>query len=187
MPRLLVCRECSTIEELPLYDGPKELEAQDPVLDNVVRRHVQRHGDLNPEGAALLVAPEGPCNCNEKTMVDVRGGRQGYRKLQGNHTFWGGHKDDILKGLGERWTGFHPEFYATKDTYREDALKCYNQHRRPKGTDCIDWRSDHKRLTPAEWRGREVYLCDFCVVASTVMTEIRHRKGMYKKEPGETD
>jgi hypothetical protein len=167
-----VCRECQTVEELPLYDGPKELESQDPVLDNLVHRHVQKHGNMNPEGAALLVAPEDPCNC---------------QVCRGRATFWEAHRTEVLKNLGERWTGFHPEFYATKDTYREDALKCYKAHRRPKGTDCIDWRADHRRLTPEGWKGREVYLCDFCPVASTVMTEIRHRKGMYKREPGETD
>jgi hypothetical protein len=187
VPRLLVCRECQTIETLPLFDGPKELEAQDPILDNVVRRHVQKHGDINPEGAALLVASEDPCNCGEKTTVDVTGAKIGHSRVRGNHTFWEGHQDEILKGLRERWTGFHPEFYATKDTYSEDALRCYNIHRRPKGTDCIDWRDDGRRLTPAGWKGREVYLCDFCPVATTVTTAIRHAAGMYKRQPGEID
>lgn len=171
MPRLLVCRECSTIEELPLFDGPKELEAQDPMLDNVVRRHVQKHGDLKSDAAALLVAPEDICTC---------------AKCEGhNVTFWEAHRDEVLKGLGERWTGFHPEFYATKDTYREDALRCYNLHRRPKGADCIDWKADNRRLTPEGWKGREVFLCHFCPVASSVVTEMRHKRGLYKREPGE--
>jgi hypothetical protein len=188
VPRLLVCRECQTIEILPLYDGPPQLEAQDPILDNVVRRHVQKHGDLNLEGAALLVASEDPCNCDEKTMVDVTGTVRASRsRVRGRHTFWEGHKDDILKGLKERWTGFHPEFYATKDTYAEDALRCYNLHRRPQGTDCIDWLDDRKRLTPENWKGREVYLCHFCPVASTVVTAQRLARGMYNKEPGEVD
>jgi hypothetical protein len=187
VPRLLVCRECQTIEELPLYDGPKELEAQDPILDQLVRRHVQKHGNVKSDSAALLVAPEDPCHCGEKDAVNAQGKRVGRSTIRGPHTFWEGHRDEILKGLRERWTGFHPEFYATKDTYKEDAGKCYNLHRRPKGTDCIDWRADRKRLTPESWKGQEVYLCDFCVVTSTVVTEIRHRKGMYKKEPGEVD
>jgi hypothetical protein len=188
VPRLLVCRECQTIEELPLYDGPKELEAQDPILDNVVRRHVQRHGDINPEGAALLVASEDLCNCGEKTTVDLKGTVQGRRPNRlGRHTFWEGHRDDILSGLKERWTGFHPEYYAQVETFREDSMRCWNLHRRPKGTDCIDWRDDGRRLTPANWKGREVYLCDFCPVASTVTTAIRYKAGMYNKEPGETE
>jgi hypothetical protein len=167
-----VCRECQTIDQLPLFDGPKELEAQDPLLDSVVRRHVQRHGDMRTDAAALLVADDSkPCNCE-------------LHKSRGP-TFWEGHRDDILKNLGERWTGFHPEFYATKDTFQEDAMRCYNIHRRPKGTDCIDYHDDSRRLTPANWKGREVYLCDFCPVSSTVTTAIRHAAGMYKRESGD--
>lgn len=188
MPRLLVCRECRTIEQLPLYAGPPQLEAQDPVLDNVVRRHVQKHGDIKPDMAALLVASEDPCRCGEKTTVDVQGRiLKGSRSIRGPHTFWEGHRDDVLKGLQERWTGFHPEFYATKDTYQEDAMRCYNIHRRPQGTDCIDYHDDSRRLTPAAWKGREIYLCDFCPVSSQVTTAIRHAAGMYKRAPGEVD
>jgi len=190
MPRLLVCRECRTIEELPLYSGPPQLEAQDPILDNLVRRHVQRHGDMKPDAAALLVASEDPCHCDEKTLVDARTGTKMRNPLRihGTHTFWEGHRDDVLKGLQERWTGFHPEFYATKDTYREDAMRCFNLHRRPKGTDCIDWRDDGRKLTNRDWPAdKAVYLCDFCPVASQVTTAIRHAAGMYKRAPGEVD
>lgn len=189
MPRLLVCRECRTIEQLPLYDGPKELEAQDPLLDRVVRRHVQLHGDIKPEVAALLVASEDPCNCGEKTRVDVNGARlPGHLQIQGHHTFWEGHRDEVLKGLGERWTGFHPEYYATKDTFQEDAMRCYNIHRRPQGTDCIDWMDSGRKLTPDNWpQEKSVYLCHFCPVASAVATAQRHARGMYKRQPGEAD
>ena len=187
MPRLLVCRECRTIETLPLYDGPPELEAQDPILDGLVRRHVQAHGDIQADGAALLVASEDPCNCDEKTTVDLKGTVTGRSRMRGRHTFWEGHRDDILKNLKERWTGFDPEFYATKDTYIEDAGYCFNAHRRPQGTDCIDWHSDRKRLTPAGWKGQEVYLCDFCPVSTAVETARRWAKGWYRKEAGETE
>src|SRR4029077_12640725 len=156
MPRLLVCRECKTIETLPLFDGPPELESRDPILDNVVRRHVQKHGDISPEGAALLVASADVLYCEEKTTVDLTGAVRGHRPSnRGRHTFWEGHQDDILKGLKERWTGFDPEFYALKDTYVEDAGYCFNRPRRPQGADCIDYHNDSKRLTPAAWKGRE--------------------------------
>ena len=179
-----------TIEQLPLYDGPPQLEASDPLLDNLVRRHVQKHGDIKPDNAALLVASEDPCNCGEKTVVD---GATGIRmrnplSIRGRHTFWEGHKDDVLKGLKERWTGFYPEFYATKDTYREDAMRCFNLHRRPQGTDCIDYRDDNRKLSGRDWpQDRSVYLCDFCPVKTAVDTAIRHAAGMYKKAPGEVD
>jgi hypothetical protein len=179
----LVCRECKTIEELPLYHGPPQLEAQDPLLDNLVRRHVQLHGDVGPNSAALLVASEDPCNCGEKKTLDMNGRlAPNPIRIRENHTFWQGHKDDVLKGLAERWTGFHPEFYATKDTYKEDAMRCYNLHRRPSGTDCIDYRDDNRKLTGKHWpKDRSVYLCDFCPVSSQVTTAIRHAAGMYKR------
>jgi hypothetical protein len=168
MPRLLVCRECRTIEQLPLYDGPPQLEAQDPLLDNLVRRHVQTHGDISPDSAALLVASEDACNC-----VKCRGR---------GPTFWDAHRDEVLGGLRERWTGFHPEWYATKDTYAEDAMRCYNLHRRPKGTDCIDYRDDNRKLTSKNWPAdKAVYLCNFCPVESQVTTAIRAAAGMYKQ------
>jgi hypothetical protein len=188
VPRLLVCRTCKTIDVLPLYDGPKELEAQDPVLDSLVRRHVQLHGDTGPETAALLVASEDPCRCDEKKTFDLTGRVIGKNPLsiRGSHTFWEGHKDDVLKGLRERWTGFDPEFYATKDTFTEDAMRCFNLHRRPQGT-CIDWHADYRRVTPHDWKGRNVYLCDFCPVASSVKTAQRLALGAYNREPGEID
>jgi|SRR5215467_869847 len=179
MPRLLVCRECQTIETFPLYDGPKELEASDPILDGLVRRHVQKHGDMRADAAALLVASEDPCHCGEKVKVGLNGSKLGHSSIRGSHTFWEGHRDDILKGLGERWTGMHPEFYATKDTYREDAMRCFNLHRRPQGADCIDWCDSNRRLTPEGWKGSEVYLCHFCPVATAVVTKKRLLKGMY--------
>jgi hypothetical protein len=138
---------------------------------------------MKPDCAALLVASEDPCNCGEKKTVDVRGVVQpNPLRIRANHTFWEGHRDDVLKGLGERWTGFHPEFYATKDTYKEDAMRCYNLHRRPKGTDCIDYRDDNRKLTGKHWPDdRAVYFCDFCPVSSQVTTAIRAAAGMYKK------
>jgi hypothetical protein len=158
VPRLLICRECKTIDLLPTQwetDDPR-----DPLLDTVVRRHVQKHGDTREDCAALL------------SIKDED---------------WEGHKDEILANLRERWTGFHPEFYATKDTFVEDAGKCYNQHGRPKGADCIDFCDDSKRLTPSDWQTGHVYLCHFCVVSSAVTTAIRMKKGMYDKEPFEVD
>lgn len=160
MPRLLVCRECQTIETFPLWDGPPELESRDPMLNDLVSRHVQKHGDAKVDSAALLVASEEPCNCGEKTTFDVTGRRLPSLRVREAHTFWEGHRDDVLKGLRERWTGFHPEYYATVDTFKEDSIRCWNLHRRPKGTDCIDWRSDRKRLTSEDRpKDKHIYLC----------------------------
>jgi len=186
MPRLLVCRECRTIDTIPLYDGPPQEEARDPILDRVVRYHVQLHGE-KVDSAALLTVSEEPCHCGEKQKVTLGGKMLGRSHIRGPHTLWEGHKDEILGGLRERWVGFHPEWYATKDTFKEDAMRCYNLHRRPQGADCIDWQADNRRLTPSDWKKNHVYLCHFCPVASSVVTAQRLARGMYNREPYETD
>ena len=76
------------------------------------------------------------------------------------------------------------EFSATRDTYEEDALVCFNRHNRPK-MGCIDYCEDSKRIgSPTKSKSRylkPVYLCFFCPVHSGfVATEQRHKRGMYK-------
>ena len=170
MPRLLICTECQTIEEFPLWEGPPADEATDPLLNDLVHRHQQVHGSEKPS-ANLLSVDEEPCTC---------------KGCRGQQTKWQGHKTEILGQLQERWTGFHPEFYATKDTFSEDALKCYSRHSRPKDG-CIDWRDDKKRLTPRDWKHNHVYLCDFCPCSTYYTTKLRMARGAYDKEPGETE
>jgi hypothetical protein len=154
---LLICKKCQTIDELPLFDGPPQDEKIDPLLDGLVRRHVQRHGE---EVESML--------------------------LHVDDLDWELRKDAILTNLQEHWTGFHPEFYATKDTYREDAGYCFNRHGRPK-EGCIDWKDDNKRLTPKDWQHKHVYLCDFCPVSAYYTMRVRMARGAYNKEPGEVD
>lgn len=72
---------------------------------------------------------------------------------------------------------------ATRDTFAEDALKCFSKHHRPEF--CIDWMNDKKRIgnpTKQGWKEGKVrvYLCHFCPCASNVRTEINRRKGLYK-------
>jgi hypothetical protein len=98
----------------------------------------------------------------------------------------------VLKQLwarfGDEHVGYPEEFYASKDTYREDAGLCYQRHRRPgseKGPDgCLDYQAGDKRLTDSHWRERhpeqgDVYLCDFCVYKSVVTTRMRMQRGDY--------
>lgn len=88
----------------------------------------------------------------------------------------------ILEQIGGR-TGFDPQYYEDKNTYVEDAVKCFDAHRRT--IPCIDWHSDKKRIgnpTKLGWEsGPKVYLCDFCPVRSTVDTSKRAKRGLYKE------
>ena len=156
--------KCSTIEKLPaLAEDPKPGDEPDPLLMNVVGRH------------------------GHVTMF-VGGGDPDMQLLNVSEKDWNNPRTqkEILGNLQKRWSGFHPEFYHTKDTFQEDALHCFNRHSRPKGG-CIDWEDDSKKLTPDSWKKGNVYLCHFCPVASTVTTMKRLARGDYNKQPGETD
>lgn len=95
--------------------------------------------------------------------------------------------------------GFDPWPWASDshNIFKEDASKCYNQHNRPDlgaGKACIDYRSESKRIGRPTEEGRAVlkdnyklgsgdpHLCDWCPYQSTVATEIRARKGLYKEK-----
>lgn len=158
--RLLFCRDCKSVEELPWYSGPPE---GDVLLDHLVSKHRFPNGE---EHIGTLGDIDSAIWADEARRQDV------IKQVLAAAGWPGGGG-----GLGN-------EFYATKDTFRDDALACYNAHRRPKDG-CIDWKDDRKRVgnpTSAGWKmGAKVYLCDFCPVATYVRTEIRHRKGMYKE------
>lgn len=181
MPRLLLCKNkaCQTLEELPIYTGPPEQEADDPLLNNLVKRHLERHGAMADDEAALLVVADEDWADSAK-------------------------RDGILKELTHRNTGFSPEIYAVKNTFQEDALRCYSAHSRPKDG-CIDYCDHSKMLTTSAWKAEgeelvdssdaklfkdhlkenkdpanDVYLCHFCPVQSYVNTEVRFKKGLYK-------
>lgn len=94
----------------------------------------------------------------------------------------------IVDRIWEDTPGFRPSYYDVKNTYVEDAGKCFNAHHRQ--VPCIDWRDSTKLLSnPAakerRWLAREThhdsvkhsgikrYLCDFCPVAQTVLDRQR--------------
>lgn len=179
MPRLLVCKECKTIEELPLWDGDPKDEPQDQLLDNLVRRHVQKHGETEDSAMLLNVPDEAWNDPNDQLR--------------------------ILTNLQERWTGFVPSAYHLMNTFAEDALRCYNKHHRPTGG-CIDYCEPNKLLTSNLWHsemddfidksdrkkyslsGRTpVYLCQWCPVETWVTTKKRNEKHLYDRVPGEID
>ena len=163
MIRILVCRNCKTIEELPDYDG-------DPATDTLLNILVSKHQKPVEHVGLLLKFPFkywAVPKIQEEIIKQIRGGSEGLDAFQTN-------------------------FYATKNQFAEDAMSCFRDHNRPKGQ-CADYKSDKKLLKPdtdaerkdagldkAGKTGPKVYLCDFCPVKSYNMTQFNKEKGLYK-------
>jgi|SRR5687767_2396626 len=151
--RLLICHDCQSIEELPDFKGRPD--------DDVLLAHLVQ-GHRFPNGEEHI-----------GVLCDV----------EKSHWENAGTRAEIVARIGKKGaTGFEAEFYATKQTFQDDALKCYDKHSRPK-QGCIDYRNDEKRLgnpTKDGWRqGPKIFLCDFCPVKTWVMTEQRNKMGAY--------
>lgn len=161
--RLLQCLDCRSLETLPDFDGNPDY---DDALIYALKPHRFPNGDEH--GGHLM-------KVETKYWNDpaVRATIESQIREKSGHT------------------GLDSEFYATKDTYGQDALRCFQKHHR--NPECNDYHSDSKRLTPstAEARkeaglprysaaGQDRYLCDFCPVSSMVAQAERARRGMYK-------
>jgi len=157
--RVLYCNVCGTLESLPLYDGPAE---GDTLLEVLVSRHVFPSGD--PHLGHLFRIPQ--LQWEDETIR-----RQVIEQIKGGGS----------KGIDE----FDSSFYATKDTFKEDAMVCFNKHLRPKDS-CGDYMSDKMILlpdtkaarkemglpSPAKAPGPKNHLCGFCPIHQVVQNKI---------------
>ena len=161
--RLLFCKNCKTLEELPDFEGRPE----DDVLLQILTEKHQSAG-IPHAGQLMRIAIEFwavPTVKDEITKQIFQNGAPGLSALM-------------------------PGFYESKATFAEDAMTCWKQHART--LDCGDYGSESKRLlpdtknerrdlglAPAEVDGPRVYLCQFCPVHSRVVTKQREKRGDY--------
>ena len=166
--RLLQCFTCKSVEVMPDYEG-------NPDLDVVLHTLDERHGGhtQQPHHRALHRV--------EKRVWEDRAAKR-----------------HIVDQMWSGETGFKPSYYDVKDTLQEDAVKCFNEHRRQ--IPCIDWRDDSKRLKapttsmrqqlakdmPRSFHGDRdriahgaptVHLCSFCPVQVAVDHAKRKARG----------
>lgn len=161
--RLLLCLECSTIEELPDYEGdPRE----DHLLEVLISKHEYPSG-LRHLGDLIKL---------DKAVWDNKNSKREVIK-------------QIRKGSGGI-DEFDAKFYETKNTFMEDALHCWKvKHNRT--INCGDYRSEPKRLVPDtkdDWKQAGVtrpkktafdrYLCDFCPYHRVVVETEKHKRGL---------
>lgn len=144
--RLVVCRDCRSIEELPPYTGPID---RDVLLEDTLSRHMYVG---STHEVTLVKVPES--FWRDKAIKEritrqlSQGGSKGIEELEDAQ-----------------------DYYGTRDTYREDALKCFQRHQRPQ-EGCIDYQNPDKRIgnpTSEGWKtGPRVYACSFCPVQAWV-------------------
>ncbi len=171
--RLLVCYNCSTVEKIPPYDGPRDdhgaparredgsLLHEDWALEYALKPH---RSDGEPHNGNLMVLDEATWEAVERRGTDMLTQETG------------------LDSVGE-----------IRDTIKDDALKCFSDHNRPE-QGCIDW-CDHSKWLgnggdapvgtnpyTGQREDRRIYLCHACPVThGHVLTDLRHRAGLYKE------
>lgn len=160
--RLLLCRHCKSLEELPDHEGRPE---DDVLLQIAVERH-QNPGCQN--AGQLFKFPV------KYWMID-RARNQILEQIKA-----GGSSglDVVAQG-----------YYATRSQFGEDAMQCWALHNRT--TDCGEYKADRKLLKPNTVAERKdaglgmdtaptIYLCDFCPVKSVKQKAAFKDKGLYK-------
>ena len=165
--RLLYCYNCKTIEELPDFEGHPD---DDVLLQVMIEKHesagIPHSGFLSKIGIKTYSRPE----VRKQVIKNLR--------------------DKVGGGLAD----IDPDYYTTKATFYEDAMKCFNLHLRPV-EGCYDWKNKNKRLVPkgtdelrkeiglesaAKSASTTVYLCDFCPAKTFVVEQNRKQAGLYQ-------
>lgn len=165
---LYICFVCKEINEIPNYE-PKEAD-KDTRIGYLIQQHNNRHRSTEDR------EPTTWCSLG---FVPT--------------TMWENaeYKKEITKKIleGNGLTGFDAEFYATMDTFKSDALKCFSAHGRPayKAPGCQDYLSVSKELKPNtaverkaaglprydDTKVKRSFLCEHCPYHSDVISKVR--------------
>jgi hypothetical protein len=164
--RLLICSTCSSIDPLPWYEGP-------PELDDTLNYRLSQHRFPSGDPHIGLLA----------NVFEDAWSKQAYRDAI---------RDKLAEEAGIRLpgqsAGLGETYYDVRSTYAEDAMKCWKQHNRT--TDCGDYKTRAKLLladTRAERKEigldpaqrATTYLCQFCPMESIKMQAYRKETGQY--------
>ena len=140
--------------------------AYDPVLEDFVEKH--NHG--MPDQAVVQGAIQ-VFQVDQKTWDSI----------------------DVVTKIKNELHETTEQWYEDRDTYREGAITCYNEHNNPTTeTGCIDFMDDSRRIGQAHYkdddgkshaipRKHQMFLCHLCpYMQSYVTVEMRRRKGYYR-------
>jgi hypothetical protein len=190
VPRLAICHRCRTLQRFPdvphgtpkvparlqwtdgadyMYRDDKGLPVMVPAYDPMLEDFVERH------------------NHGMEDQVFVEGVIQVYEIDQKT---W--DSVDVVQKIRNELHESTEQWYGDRDTYREGAIACYNEHDNPTTeTGCRDFMDDSKRIGVTHYRDddgkqhtiprrHQQYICHLCpYMHSYVQVEIRRKKGLY--------
>lgn len=160
--------QCITCRTIQVIPDWKGHPDDDPYLNDLVAQH----GGL-----------EGGHRANLLTVSEAEWEKPAYKR-------------EIVDRMWSGFTGFTPSYYDAKNTFQEDALTCWKEHRRPGISThlCSDYRSPRKRIGNPAYRDRaklaqelhddnirhsgpKVFLCQFCPYQSDVQRMVADKHG----------
>lgn len=174
--RTFYCNACATAEEMPDW-AAKGKDDVDPFTEALALKHVEgnprKHGVGDPDA---IFSPFRLFHVPDEDWADPEKRKGAIAQMNQEN----------------KEAGFDGWVYDSHNTFKEDAMKCYNQHSRPK-QGCIDWRDSSKllghptdvgqKLAKENFKAAEQsgpHLCDFCPVKVFVETSVNFKKGLYK-------
>lgn len=181
MPRIAACLVCSQLERMiDVPDDVPRIPATLKYMDMGVEREYTVQDD---QGMNVMVPEYDP-------VLEDFVGRHGHglpdtavgsiKVFPVTQETW--ERMDVVTEVKKELASLTDMIFTESEHYKTEALKCYNEHHNPKGG-CIDYCDDSKVIGSSRMpKKHRAYLCYMCPVAqSFVATEIRAKKGYYKK------
>ena len=174
--RLATCLCCRTITKLSDYEGTNP--DHDVVLQDWIDRHLHSvpldeiPGPLHP-GANIAVVDMPDITRSEKFLsMPIEDQERALERIEG----------EAVISLQSELMRTTQQVFEYRDDLRDEAAKCYLAHHSPSypGQPCIDFRDDSKRVGRTQVPPKlQKYLCHFCPYSTTIMVELRRRRGAY--------
>jgi hypothetical protein len=157
--RLLVCRTCGTIDELPSGDE----DPGDVLLDITVERHGEEHHGV------LVNVPKG-------IWITESGRKQMIEFIHGQV---GSGLDSFGTQFYETKNQFHEDAMACFSMHNRPKGQCSDYKSDKKELSPQTEQARRREGLPVKPRGKTVYLCDFCPVKAHNQRKAYGEAGLY--------
>jgi|SRR5436190_10240303 len=174
--RLATCLCCRTITKLSDFEGHNP--DYDVVLQDWIDRHLhsvpvdQIPGPLHPGAKVAVVDMPDIVTSSKFLALSVEDQERALARIEG----------EAVINLQSELQAMTQQVFTYRDDLRDEAAKCYLRHHSPSypGNGCHDYRDDSKRVGRTKVPAKlQKYLCNFCPYSSTIMVELRRRRGVY--------